>query len=256
MIFLGSPDRSRAGSARSEPGPTLRLLEHLTVETPDRLGRTAREQSQPLAVPQEERTEPLRNRQCDHPVRDRLEEFLRQTVAPERELLRMATRAEPRLATEGDQKLRTAARTRHPGEAVIQDPATQVLVDGPPGEEATMRRARRFQETVAFRAAKRRRQVVEHRIARLRQLGVVTARYRGRAKTLFQLLIAATVANLTLVAAVVGSSPFAGDLCSAWRHALSVSLAPMVARTVRIDFQRLRKVSNRERPSRTVALAA
>ena len=73
-----------------------------------------------------------------------------------------------------------------------------------PQEEA-MQRARRYQQTQAFRQAKRRRQVVEHRIARLRQLGVRQARYMGRAKTLFQLLMAATVANLTLIAAAVGA---------------------------------------------------
>ncbi len=36
------------------------------------------------------------------------------------------------------------------------------------------------------------------------QLGVRQARYVGRTKTLFQLLMAATVANLTLVAARTG----------------------------------------------------
>jgi hypothetical protein len=36
------------------------------------------------------------------------------------------------------------------------------------------------------------------------QLGVRQARYFGRTKTLFQLLIAATVANLTLVARRIG----------------------------------------------------
>ena len=46
--------------------------------------------------------------------------------------------------------------------------------------------------------------VVEHRLARLVQLGVRQARYIGRTKTLFQLLMAATVANLTLVAGKVG----------------------------------------------------
>jgi hypothetical protein len=45
-----------------------------------------------------------------------------------------------------------------------------------------------------------RRQVVEHRIARLVQLGIRQARYVGRTKTLFQLLLAAAVANLTLLA--------------------------------------------------------
>ena len=44
------------------------------------------------------------------------------------------------------------------------------------------------------------RQTAEHRLARLVQLGIRQARYFGRRKTLFQLLMAATVANLTLVA--------------------------------------------------------
>src|SRR5215216_3657624 len=48
------------------------------------------------------------------------------------------------------------------------------------------------------------RKVAEHRLARLMQLGVRQARYIGRAKTLFQLLMAATVANLTLVAMRIG----------------------------------------------------
>ncbi|MFH1732444.1 MAG: transposase, partial [Planctomycetota bacterium] len=71
-------------------------------------------------------------------------------------------------------------------------------------QEAMMQRARRYQQTEGFRDANRRRQTVEHRIARLRQLGVRQARYVGRAKTLFQLLMAATVANLTLVARAAG----------------------------------------------------
>jgi hypothetical protein len=37
---------------------------------------------------------------------------------------------------------------------------------------------------------------VEHRLARLGQLGVGQARYRGRRKSRFQLLVLATVANL------------------------------------------------------------
>jgi len=68
-------------------------------------------------------------------------------------------------------------------------------------QEQLMQKARRHQKTKAFRESKRRRQVVEHRIARLRQLGMRQSRYFGREKTLFQLMMAATVANLTLVAA-------------------------------------------------------
>ena len=43
------------------------------------------------------------------------------------------------------------------------------------------------------------RQVAEHRLARLMQLGLRQARYRGRLKTEAQLLLAATVANLTRI---------------------------------------------------------
>ena len=46
--------------------------------------------------------------------------------------------------------------------------------------------------------------VVEHRLARLVQLVIRQSRYFGRAKTRFQLYLAATVANLTLVAAKAG----------------------------------------------------
>ena len=46
--------------------------------------------------------------------------------------------------------------------------------------------------------------VVEHRLARLVQLGIRQSRYFGRVKTRFQLYLAATVANLTLVAAKAG----------------------------------------------------
>ena len=46
--------------------------------------------------------------------------------------------------------------------------------------------------------------VVEHRLARLVQLGIRQARYFGKVKTKFQLYLAATVANLTLVAGKIG----------------------------------------------------
>ena len=55
---------------------------------------------------------------------------------------------------------------------------------------------RRRQKTKAFKRAYRRRQVVEHRIARLVQLGLRQARYLGRAKTAFQVAMTAAVANL------------------------------------------------------------
>jgi hypothetical protein len=70
--------------------------------------------------------------------------------------------------------------------------------------EALLQEARAFQRSPAFAPYRRLRQVAEHRLARLMQLGVRQARYVGRAKTLFQLLLAATVANLTLAATAVG----------------------------------------------------
>ncbi len=71
-------------------------------------------------------------------------------------------------------------------------------------QEALLQRARAFQQSEAFAPYRKLRQVAEHRLARLMQLGVRQARYFGRAKTLFQLVIAAAVANLTLVATKVG----------------------------------------------------
>ena len=67
--------------------------------------------------------------------------------------------------------------------------------------EALLQHARTFQKSPAFAEFRRRRQVVEHRLARLVQLGIRQVRYIGRTKTLFQLCLAAAVANLTLIAA-------------------------------------------------------
>jgi hypothetical protein len=67
--------------------------------------------------------------------------------------------------------------------------------------EALLQQARELQRSPAFAEARRRRQVVEHRIARLVQLGIRQARHVGQTKTLFQVCLAAAVANLTLLAA-------------------------------------------------------
>ena len=71
-------------------------------------------------------------------------------------------------------------------------------------QEVLLQQARAFQQSEDFAEYRQRRQVAEHRLARLVQLGVRQSRYFGRAKTLFQLLLAATVANLTLVATKMG----------------------------------------------------
>ena len=70
--------------------------------------------------------------------------------------------------------------------------------------EAVLQEARAFQNSSSFAPYRKLRQAAEHRLARLMQLGVRKARYFGRTKTRFQLLMAATVANLTLVATRTG----------------------------------------------------
>ena len=67
-------------------------------------------------------------------------------------------------------------------------------------QEALLQQARALQHSAKFDAYRKARQAAEHRLARLVQLGIRQARYVGRQKTLFQLLMAATVANLTLLA--------------------------------------------------------
>jgi transposase len=93
-------------------------------------------------------------------------------------------------------------------------------------QERLLQEARALQESEAFEEYCQMRQVAEHRLARLVQLGIRQARFFGCKKTLFQLLMAATVANLTLVANKTGemasrrvqaSPPFI-ILRSAWRH--------------------------------------
>jgi hypothetical protein len=63
-------------------------------------------------------------------------------------------------------------------------------------QEPLLQAARAFQQTPAGRELLRERVAVEHALARLAGLGIGQARYRGREKTRFQLLLAATVANL------------------------------------------------------------
>lgn len=71
-------------------------------------------------------------------------------------------------------------------------------------QERLLQEARALQCSPDGKRYRQDRQVVEHRLARLVQLGIRQARYFGRLKTLFQLLMAATVANLTLVATKMG----------------------------------------------------
>ena len=77
-------------------------------------------------------------------------------------------------------------------------------------QEALLQEARALQQSVAYDEYRARRVVAEHRLARLVQLGIRQSRYFGRAKTRFQVYLAATVANLTLVLGNIGLSGSAG----------------------------------------------
>ena len=77
-------------------------------------------------------------------------------------------------------------------------------------QEGMLQQARALQQSAAYDEYRARRVVVEHRLARLVQLGIRQARYFGRVKTKFQLYLAATVANLTLVAGKIGLSGSTG----------------------------------------------
>jgi len=90
-------------------------------------------------------------------------------------------------------------------------------------QEHLLQEARMLQQSPAFQEYRQVRQTAEHRLARLVQLGIRQARYFGRGKTLFQLLMAATVANLTLVATKTGQMRAKG------RHSSLFSTAILAA---------------------------
>ena len=71
-------------------------------------------------------------------------------------------------------------------------------------QEALLQQARVLQQSEAFSEYRQRRVVVVHRLARLFQLVIRQVRYCERSWTKFQLYLAATVANLALVAAKAG----------------------------------------------------
>ena len=103
-------------------------------------------------------------------------------------------------------------------------------------QESLLRAARREQKTLRFKRIYRLRQAVEHRIARLMQLGLRQARYIGRTKTLFQLLLTATVANLTLIASRVASGLF-------FVIALVLALGQIISRSLRVALRSTQALS-------------
>ena len=71
-------------------------------------------------------------------------------------------------------------------------------------QEALLQEARRLQDSPAYDEYRQLRVVAEHRLARLVQLGIHQARYFGRGRIKIQLYLAATVADLTLLADKIG----------------------------------------------------
>lgn len=96
-------------------------------------------------------------------------------------------------------------------------------------QERLLQGARALQRSEAFEKHCQMRRAVEHRLARLVQLGIRQTKFYGRKKTLSQLLMAAIVANLTLVARKTGhmasrksqGSPAFAFFRSVWRHLAS-----------------------------------
>ena len=91
-------------------------------------------------------------------------------------------------------------------------------------QEALLQQARALQRSAAYDEYRKRRVVAEHRLARLVQLGIRQARYFRRVKTRFQLYLAATVANLTLVLGTIGLSGSTGGDADGHRVVLNIVL--------------------------------
>ena len=96
-------------------------------------------------------------------------------------------------------------------------------------QEALPQQARALQHSQAFSGFKKRRRASEHRIARLVQLGLRQVRYFGRTKTLVQLLQAATVADLTLVARAMGMMH--------WPRRRAITLVTSLSRRIRAGLK-------------------
>ena len=89
-------------------------------------------------------------------------------------------------------------------------------------QEGMLQQARALQQSADYDEYRARRVVVEHRLARLVQLGIRQARYFGKVKTKFQLYLAATVANLTLVLGKIGLLSSTGGGAAGHRVVLNV----------------------------------
>ncbi len=101
-------------------------------------------------------------------------------------------------------------------------------------QEALLQQARALQQSTHYDEYRARRVVVEHRLARLVQLGIRQSRYFGRVKTRFQLYLAATVANLTLVAGKLGWPGRTGG--GATGRSAVLNIVPLCCRPCCVQF--------------------
>ncbi len=101
-------------------------------------------------------------------------------------------------------------------------------------QEALLQQVRALQHSEGFAEYRQRRVVVEHRLARLVQLGIRQSRYFGRIKTRFQLCLATTVANLTLVAGKLGWSGRTGG--GATGRSVVLNIVPFVVAHAATNF--------------------
>ena len=112
-------------------------------------------------------------------------------------------------------------------------PGRRVLIHP---REALLQEARALQQSADYDEYRARRVVVEHRLARL---GIRQSRYFGRVKTKFQLYLAATVANLTLVLGQIGLSGSAGSGAAGHRAFLNVVRAVVANAAANFSAARL-----------------
>ncbi len=104
-------------------------------------------------------------------------------------------------------------------------------------QERLLQAARALQASPEFGEYREKRQAAEHRLARLVQLGIRQSRYFGQAKTFFQVMLAATVANLTLTATKMkkmrpgsGARGLPSSLLSLLKRAFHTPLAILLRR--------------------------
>jgi len=124
--------------------------------------------------------------------------------------------------------LRSEDKHRRRGRSILLHP-----------QEALIQKARVHQNSPEFRDDNKDRQIVEHRQARMVQLGLRQARYMGLSKTKMQATIIALIANLTLMAKAILfclSNSFAvfTIVCQTWLFILILDFSATQNRGLRL----------------------